>query len=168
MSHKSSMHGGGEDTFCFGIPPERWLCPGESYSGVVPAKQPNKSGQPPAEAVEGRPLTKENTPEPNSHRTPRRESGRSGLERVRKAAKQNGKLKFTALLHHVSIDLLRDSYYSLKKKAAPVGRICKRPGGTFKRPPWKNPSQSLSSTTVAKNLDLEIRWSETAIGDRVA
>jgi len=102
MSHKSSMHGGGE-----------------SYSGVVLTKQPNKSGQPPAEAVEGRPLTKENTPEPNSHRTPRRESGRSGLERVRKAAKQNGKLKFTALLHHVSIDLLRESYYSLKKKAAP-------------------------------------------------
>jgi len=69
MSHKSSMHGGGE-----------------SYSGVVPTKQPNKSGQPPAEAVEGRPLTKENTPEPNSHRTPCRGSGRSGLERVREAA----------------------------------------------------------------------------------
>ncbi len=102
MSHKSSMHGGGE-----------------SYSGIVPAKQPNKSGQPPAEAVEGRPLTKENTSEPNSHRTPCRGSGRSGLERVREAAKKDGKLKFTALLHHVSIDLLRDSYYSLKKKAAP-------------------------------------------------
>src|SRR6266702_8386476 len=102
MSHKSSMHGGGE-----------------SYSGIVPAKQPNKSGQPPAEAVEGRPLTKENTPEPNSYRTPSRESGRSGLERVREAARKDGKLKFTALLHHVSIDLLRKSYYSLKKKAAP-------------------------------------------------
>ena len=102
MSHKSSMHDGGE-----------------SYSGIVPAKQPNKSGQPPAEAVEGRPLTKENTPEPNSHRTPCRESGPSGLERVREAAKKDGKLKFTALLHHVSIDLLRESYYSLKRKAAP-------------------------------------------------
>src|ERR1700676_2573396 len=102
MSHKTSMHGSGE-----------------SYSGIVPTKQPNKSGQPPAEAVEGRPLTKENTPEPNSHRTPCRESGPSGLERVREAAKREGKLKFTALLHHVSIDLLRESYYSLKKQAAP-------------------------------------------------
>src|SRR5712671_6227303 len=102
MSHKSSMHDSGE-----------------SYSGIVLTKQPNKSGQPPAEVVEGRPLTKENTPEPNSHRTPWRGSGRSGLERVREAAKQNGKLKFTALLHHVSIDLLRESYYSLKKRAAP-------------------------------------------------
>jgi RNA-directed DNA polymerase len=102
MSHKSSMHGGGE-----------------SYSDIVPTKQPNKSGQPQAEVVEGRALTKENTPEPNSNRTPSRESGPSGLERVREAAKKDGKVKFTALLHHVSIDLLRKSYYGLKRKAAP-------------------------------------------------
>ena len=44
MSDKSLMHDG-ED----------------SYSGVEPAKQPNKSERPPAEVVEGRPLTKENT-----------------------------------------------------------------------------------------------------------
>ena len=92
---------------------------GESYSGIVPAKQPNKSGPPRAEVVEGRPLTKENTQEPNPCRTPSRGSGPSGLERVREAAKRDGKLKFTALLHHVSIDLLRKSYYSLKKQAAP-------------------------------------------------
>jgi len=102
MSDKSFVNGGGE-----------------SYSGVVPTKQPNKSGQPPAEAVEGRPLTKENTQQPNPCRTPSRESGPSGLERVREAAKEDGKLKFTALLHHVSIDLLRVSYHSLKKQAAP-------------------------------------------------
>src|SRR5712672_4217777 len=102
MSHKSSMHDSGE-----------------SYSGIVLTKQPNKSGQPPAEVVEGRPLTKENTPEPNSYRTPSRESGRSGLERVREAAKKDGKVRFTALLHHVTVDLLRDSYNSLKKKAGP-------------------------------------------------
>jgi group II intron reverse transcriptase/maturase len=91
---------------------------GESYSGVVPAKQPNKSEQSPAEVAEGRPLTKENTQEPNPYRTPSRESGSSGLARVREAAK-DGKRKFTALLHHVSIDLLRESYYSLQKEAAP-------------------------------------------------
>src|SRR5437016_9578160 len=102
MSHKSSMHEGGE-----------------SYSGTVLTKQPNQSGIPPAEVVEGRPLTKENTSEPNSCRTPCRESGRSGLERVREAARKDKKQRFTALLHHVSIDLLRESYYSLKKKAAP-------------------------------------------------
>jgi group II intron reverse transcriptase/maturase len=102
MSHKSSMHGSGE-----------------SYSGVVPTKQPNKSEPSPAEVVEERPLTKENTQEPNPYRTPSREHEPNGLERVREAAQQDRKLKFTALLHHVSIDLLRESYYSLKKKAAP-------------------------------------------------
>jgi len=92
---------------------------GESYSGVVPAKQPNKSELTLAEAVEGRPLAKENTQEPNSCRTPGRESEPTGLERVREAAKKEKKQRFTALLHHVNTDLLRDSYRSLKKQAAP-------------------------------------------------
>lgn len=102
MSDKTLMHG-----------------KGESYSGIVPAKQPNKSGPPPAEVVEGRLLAEENTQESNPCRTPSRKSGSNGLERVREAAKKDKKQKFTALLHHVSIDLLRDSYDSLKKQAAP-------------------------------------------------
>ena len=40
------------------------------------------------------------------------------LERVRQAAKGDKELKFTALLHHVNVDLLRGSCYSLKKQAA--------------------------------------------------
>jgi RNA-directed DNA polymerase len=102
MSGKSLMNGGGE-----------------SYCGILPTKQPNKSEKSPAEVVEGRPQTKENTRQPNLGRTPSRESRPSGLERVREAARKNGKLKFTALLHHISIDLLRTSYHSLKKQAAP-------------------------------------------------
>jgi hypothetical protein len=102
MSHKADMHGGGE-----------------SYGGVVPAKQPNKSGRPPAEAVEGRPLTKENMDQQNLGRTQSRENGQNELDRVREAARREGKLRFTALLHHVTVDLLRDSYHSLKKQAAP-------------------------------------------------
>jgi retron-type reverse transcriptase len=38
---------------------------------------------------------------------------------VRGAARRDKKQKFTALLHHVTVDLLRDSYHSLKKQAAP-------------------------------------------------
>jgi len=92
---------------------------GESYSGIVPTKQPNKSGEPPAEAVEGRPLTKEKMVQPNSHRTQSRGSGPSGLDRLREAARKNRKIKFTALLHHVTVELLRESYYALKREAAP-------------------------------------------------
>jgi group II intron reverse transcriptase/maturase len=46
-------------------------------------------------------------------------SEHSGLSRVREAAKKDGKLRFTALLQHVTVERLRDSYYSLKKQAAP-------------------------------------------------
>ena len=102
MSYKAHMNGGGE-----------------SYSGVIPAKQLNKSGRPPAEAVEERPLTEENMDQPNLGRTQNRESRPNGLERVREAARRDKKLRFTALLHHVTVDLLRDSYHSLKKQAAP-------------------------------------------------
>lgn len=42
-----------------------------------------------------------------------------GLGGVRGAARRDKKQKFTALLHHVTIGLLRDSYYSLKRVAAP-------------------------------------------------
>ena len=87
--------------------------------GVVPTKQPNKAGQPGAEDVEGRPLAKENTGELNLRRTQSRESRPSGLAGVREAARKDRNLRFTALLHHVTVDLLRDSYHSLKKKAAP-------------------------------------------------
>ncbi len=42
-----------------------------------------------------------------------------GLDRVRNAARQRKKEKFTALLHHVTIDLLRDAFLALKRHAAP-------------------------------------------------
>jgi RNA-directed DNA polymerase len=90
----------------------------ESHSGIVPTKQPNESQGGPQEVVEGRPLTKENTDEHNPDRTPSRNIGPSGLDRVRQAAKGNKQLKFTALLHHVTIGQLRSSFFRLKKKAA--------------------------------------------------
>jgi RNA-directed DNA polymerase len=91
---------------------------GESHNGVVPAKRSNEGRGGPKEIVEGRPLTKENAEEPNRCRTQSRESGLNGLDRVRQAAKRDKQMKFTALLHHVNIELLRSSYYNLKRKAA--------------------------------------------------
>jgi len=92
---------------------------GESSDGIVPTKQPNEGQGGPQGVVEGRPSAKENTEQFNPCRTPRRESGPNGLDRVREAAKRDGKQRFTALLHHVTIERLRESYYSLKKQAAP-------------------------------------------------
>jgi hypothetical protein len=42
-----------------------------------------------------------------------------GLSRVRQVAGQRKKEKFTALLHHVTLDLLRDAFLALKRRAAP-------------------------------------------------
>jgi group II intron reverse transcriptase/maturase len=42
-----------------------------------------------------------------------------GLDRVRNAARQRKKEKFTALLHHVTVELLRDAFLALKRRAAP-------------------------------------------------
>ena len=42
-----------------------------------------------------------------------------GLDGVRKAAKKRRQERFTSLLHHLNVDLLRDSFYALQRKASP-------------------------------------------------
>src|SRR6202023_1469972 len=72
-----------------------------------------------AESAEPREGTKGNAGEQHTCRTPSRESVSQGLERVREAAKQRKKERFTALLHHLTIDLLKAAYSWLKREAAP-------------------------------------------------
>src|SRR6266704_435560 len=97
----------------------RMYVPEESHSGILPMNQSNKDRKPSAENEEGRPLIKENAGQPNTHPTQSGERVSQGLAGVRKAARNNKEMKFTALLHHLTIDLLRESFYSLKRKAAP-------------------------------------------------
>jgi retron-type reverse transcriptase len=91
----------------------------ESDSGTVPMNQSNKDERLLAEIEEGRPLIEENTLQPNTRSTQSEASVSQGLAGVRKAARENKEMRFTSLLHHVSVDLLRASFYSLKRKAAP-------------------------------------------------
>ena len=90
----------------------------ESDSGVVPMKGSNKGGQPTAESLEGRPETKENVRQPHMRPTQGGPRMSQGLEGVRRAAKERKQEKFTALLHHLTINLLRESFYSIKRSAA--------------------------------------------------
>ena len=92
---------------------------GESDELVVPAKHPNKGEETLAEGVEGSSSTKGNTEEAYTCRTQGREHVSQGLRGVREAARRDKKQKFTALLHHVTTELLLESYNSLKRKAAP-------------------------------------------------
>src|ERR1019366_4725175 len=91
----------------------------ESDSGTVPMNQSNKDERLLAEIEEGRPLIEENTFQPDTRSTQSEASVSQGLAGVRKAARENKEMRFTSLLHHVSVDLLRASFYSLKRKAAP-------------------------------------------------
>jgi len=86
MSPKSSMNAGGE-----------------SDGRVLPAKYSNKDENPSAERAEGRRPTKENTAQTTACRTQSRTDASSGLCSVREAGKRDKQLKFTALLHHVTL-----------------------------------------------------------------
>ncbi len=91
----------------------------KSDSVTVAKKLLNKAGQPAAEAVERKTGTKGNTGQQRMRRAQIRESVSQALERVRKAARQRKKEKFTALLHHISVETLEVAFYALKRRAAP-------------------------------------------------
>ncbi len=85
---------------------------------ILPGKPSNKGDQP-AEMVEGRSAAKGNADQDPAPRTQSRTSCASmGLEGVRQAARRNRRLQFTALMHHLTPQLLVDSFYSLQKDAA--------------------------------------------------
>jgi group II intron reverse transcriptase/maturase len=88
----------------------------ESDRLEVPEKAANKVKA--KESPEGRSRTKENTNQFDVGSTQSEQTSLTGLERVRQRAKQDKQARFTALLHHLTVDLLRDSFRNLKRKAA--------------------------------------------------
>lgn len=91
----------------------------ESDSAVVPEKLPNKGIPVPAEAMEGRALAKRNADKNVAIQTQCWEVASSGLEGVRQRAKRDKTLCFNNLLHHITPELLRQSFLDLKRDAAP-------------------------------------------------
>src|SRR5258705_2173698 len=91
----------------------------ESDRTILSMNQTNKEERSSAEPGEKRVRAKENIVQPNTNPTQSGERVSQGLDGVREAAKKRRQERFTALLHHVSVDLLRDSYYALKRQAAP-------------------------------------------------
>src|SRR5215469_13567668 len=91
----------------------------KSHSSIVPAKPANKAEQSAAESVEGDDGTKRNAELQSTVRTQGREAVSQAQDRIREAVNRNKKEKLTALLHHVSADVLRWAFFNLKKRAAP-------------------------------------------------
>src|SRR5215475_3642124 len=90
----------------------------KSDSAKVAVKPTNKAVPTAAEPVEPRAGAKGNARQQSTHRTQGRERVTQALERVRQAARQRKKERFTALLHHISIDCLRMAFFALKRDAA--------------------------------------------------
>jgi RNA-directed DNA polymerase len=93
--------------------------PEESDSVVVAGKPTNKAERSAAEPVEPRTGTKGNADQQSTRRAQDRESVSQALERVRQAARQRKKERFTSLLHHVDPAMLRTAFYAIKRDAAP-------------------------------------------------
>jgi RNA-directed DNA polymerase len=103
MSHKAAVH-----------------VPRESDGGVVPTKGPNNGERvSSAEDLEGRLPTTENTESLPSSRTQGRVTESRGLRGVREVARKDKRVRFTALLHHVTVERLRASFFALKREAVP-------------------------------------------------
>jgi hypothetical protein len=76
-------------------------------------KPANNAEQSAAELVEPRAGTEGNASQQSTCRAQNRESVSQALERIRQAARQRRKERFTSLTHHISIDLLGAAFYEL-------------------------------------------------------
>ena len=90
----------------------------KSDSAIVAGKPTNKAERSAAEPAEPRAEAKGNANQHSTHRTQSRASVTQALERVRKAASKRKKEKFTALFHHISVELLEAAFFELQENAA--------------------------------------------------
>ena len=137
---------------------------GKSDSAIVAGKSANKAERSAAELMERRAGAKGNVDQQTTCRAQNRESVSQALERIRQAARQRKKERFTSLLHHVNVDLLRLAFFELKRNAAPGvdgltwqdyeadlelrldGSACTSPTG------------SISGTAIATTVHTEAGW----------
>jgi RNA-directed DNA polymerase len=92
----------------------------KSDAQVVPAKRANKAEAiPAAERVEGSDAKERNASLQSTVRTQSRKAVSQAQERIREAITRDKRERLTALLHHMTIDALRDAYFNLKRDAAP-------------------------------------------------
>ncbi len=91
----------------------------KSESAIVAVKSANKVGRSTAEPMEPRADAKGNASQQRTRRAQDRESVSQALERIRNAARQRKKERFTALHHHLSPETLRTAFFALRREAAP-------------------------------------------------
>jgi hypothetical protein len=122
----------------------------ESDRTILSMNQTNKEERSSAETGEKRVRAKENIVLSNTNPTQSGARVSQGLSGVREAAKKRRQEQISALLHHVSVELLRDSYYALKRQAAPGVDGVTWP--EYPRPVWSTsmPSDAISDVRSAR------------------
>ncbi|PYQ83365.1 MAG: group II intron reverse transcriptase/maturase [Acidobacteria bacterium] len=91
---------------------------GKSDEAIVASKPANQAERSAAEPVERRAEAKGNADQQSTHRTPSRAGVTQALERIRKTARERKKERFTALLHHISVEHLEAAFFELEETAA--------------------------------------------------
>src|SRR5881628_2876360 len=91
----------------------------KSDPAIVAVKPTNKAGQPAAELAEPRAGAEGNVSQQSTGRAQYRGTVSQALARIRQAARERKQEKFTALFHHISIELLEEAFFELKENAAP-------------------------------------------------
>jgi len=121
---------------------ERRACPRNLIRGQGPRGLGRKSGP---------------TGQQSTLRAQNRAGVTQALDRVREAARQRKKERFTALLHHISIATLRQAFYALQRKVAPgvdslTWDAYEAPSSPGSKPSRTRPSGSVSAATVAPDV----------------
>ncbi len=126
----------------------------------------------PAEMVEGRSAAKGNAEQVPAPRTQSRISCASmDLGSVRKAARRNRRLRFTALLHHITPQVLVDGFYSLQRNAAAgggwsdVAGVREDSSSAGDRVAPDDLCRSISSDALAAGIHTQGRWPSASVGD---
>ena len=140
----------------------------KSDSAIVAGKPTNKAGRPAAEPVERRAGTKGNADQQSTRRAQDRESVSQALDRVRQVARQRKKERFTALLHHISVDTAPDGVLRAQARRRPrrgwadMAGLRGRPRSQDRGPARTGPPGSVSGAAVSATVHTESRMVSSA------
>lgn len=90
----------------------------KSDSAIVAVKRANKGRKRPAESVEPRAEAKRNSGNRSTYRAQERANVSQAATRIRQAVKRNPEERLVALLHHITVPVLSEAFYSLKSDVA--------------------------------------------------
>src|SRR6202035_2285852 len=138
----------------------------------VAEKRANKVASAAAELAERRGGAKENAELQSTVRTQSRAAVSQAQSRIRETVIRNRRDKLTALLHHLTVDVLRalraEEVRRARRRRDDMDRVRERPRGEPRGSPFSRPNRSVSSAAIASDLYSEAGWQAAAARHRCA